>query len=55
MNYESGMHILNYGWIRNGFSIMDVLHFLFWINTTIHVLPEAPIREITERANPKIY
>ena len=37
------------------FSIMDVLHFLFWINTIIHVLLETSIREITGCANPKIY
>jgi len=36
------------------FLIMDVLHFLFWINTVIHVLPETPIRKVTGRANPKI-
>jgi len=29
--------------------------FLFWIDTIIHVLPEASIREITGCANPKIY
>ena len=29
--------------------------FLFWINTIIHVLPEASIREITGCINPKIY
>jgi len=32
---------------------MDILIFyLFWINTVIHVLPEAPIRG---RTNPKFY
>jgi len=36
------------------FLIMDVLHFLFWMNTVIHVLPEAPIQEDTG-VNPKFY
>ena len=26
---------------------MDVLHFLFWINTIIHVLPKVSIRKFT--------
>jgi len=37
------------------FSIIDVLHFLFCINTIIHLLPEASIWEITRCTNPKIY
>ena len=64
----SGMIFFNYGflnpesifWIWIGgsgmiFSIMKVLHFLFTINTIIHVLPEASIWEITGCANLKIY
>jgi len=53
-------------WIRNAyfelwiggmvFPIMDVLHFfLFWINTVIHVLLEAPIWDITGHTNLKFY
>ena len=33
----------------------NVLHFLFWIDTIIHVISEASIQEITGCANPKIY
>jgi len=46
---------LRIGGSRRDFSIMDVLHFLFWINTIIHVLPKASIWEITGCTNPKIY
>jgi len=51
------MHILNYGladpeWF---FQLWMFCIFLFWIKTVIHVLPEAPIRKITGRANPKFY
>jgi len=50
------MHILNYGlkdpeWF---FQWMFCI-FLFWINTIIHVLPEASIQEITGCTNSKIY
>jgi len=43
------MHILNYGladpeWF---FQLWMFCIFLFWINTVIHVLPEAPIQKIT--------
>jgi len=34
---------------------MDVLHFLFWINIVIHVLPKALIQKIIRSVNPKIY
>jgi len=34
---------------------MDILHFLFWINTVINVLPEVAIRKVTECFNPKFY
>jgi len=51
------MHILNYGltdpeWF---FQLWMFCIFLFWINTVIHVLPEAPIQEITRQANSKFY
>ena len=51
------MHILNYRsedpkWF---FQLWMFYIFLFWINTVIHVLPEAPIQKITGRANPKFY
>ena len=49
------MIFFNYGFLNPEwfFQLCMFCIFLFWINTVIHVLPEAPIWEITERANMK--
>ena len=43
-------------WIQNDFFQLWIFCIFFiWINTIIHVLPEASIRENTRCTNPKIY
>jgi len=54
---ESEMYILNYGLAdpEGFFQLWMFCIFLLWINIIIHVLPKAPIQEITKRANSRFY